>query len=96
MEVAGGGAEAAVPEQDLDSAEVGTGLEQVSGEAVPQGVQMDVLAQARGRQGTLADHGVMRLDEVRRMEQIPMLGTGKTDYKQLRALILEGTAGHAR
>jgi len=57
---------------------------------------MDVLAQARGRQGTLADHGVMRLDEVRRMEQIPMLGTGKTDYKQLRALILEGTAGHAR
>jgi len=40
-------------------------------------------------------HGVMRLDEVRRMEQIPMLGTGKTDYKQLRALILEGTAGHA-
>jgi hypothetical protein len=24
-----------------------------------------------------------------------MLGTGKTDYKQLRALILEGTAGHA-
>ena len=40
-------------------------------------------------------HGVMHLDEVRRMEQIPMLGTGKTDYKQLRALILEGTAGHA-
>ena len=40
-------------------------------------------------------HGVMRLDEVRRMEQIPMLGTGKTDYKQLRALILEGTADHA-
>ena len=30
-----------------------------------------------------------------RMEQIPVLGTGKTDYKQLRALILEGTAGHA-
>ena len=31
--------------------------------------------------------GVMRLDEVRRVEQIPMLGTGKTDYKVLRAQI---------
>jgi long-chain-fatty-acid--[acyl-carrier-protein] ligase len=36
-------------------------------------------------------HGVMRLDEVRRVETIPVLGTGKTDYKQLRALILEKT-----
>ncbi len=34
-------------------------------------------------------HGVMRLDEVRRLERIPMLGTGKTDYKQLRAMIEE-------
>jgi acyl-CoA synthetase (AMP-forming)/AMP-acid ligase II/acyl carrier protein len=33
-------------------------------------------------------HGVMRLDEVRRVEGIPVLGTGKTDYKQLRARIL--------
>src|SRR5439155_19820113 len=56
MEVAGGGAEAVVPEQDLDGAEVGTGLEQVSGGAVPQGMHMNVLAQARGLQGTLADH----------------------------------------
>jgi long-chain-fatty-acid--[acyl-carrier-protein] ligase len=32
-------------------------------------------------------HGVMRLDEVRRVERIPVLGTGKTDYKALRALI---------
>jgi long-chain-fatty-acid--[acyl-carrier-protein] ligase len=31
--------------------------------------------------------GVMRLDEVRRLERIPVLGTGKTDYKQLRAMI---------
>lgn len=34
-------------------------------------------------------HGVMRLDEVRRLETIPLLGTGKIDYKQLRALISE-------
>jgi hypothetical protein len=30
--------------------------------------------------------GVMRLDEVRRLEKIPVLGTGKTDYKVLREL----------
>jgi long-chain-fatty-acid--[acyl-carrier-protein] ligase len=36
-------------------------------------------------------HGVMRLDEVRRVETIPTLGTGKTDYKQLRTMIQEGT-----
>ena len=35
--------------------------------------------------------GVMRLDEVRRVERIPALGTGKTDYRQLRALIRKGT-----
>jgi long-chain-fatty-acid--[acyl-carrier-protein] ligase len=32
-------------------------------------------------------HGVMRLDEVRRVEKLPVLGTGKTDYKILRAQI---------
>ena len=31
--------------------------------------------------------GIMRLDEVRRLEKIPTLGTGKTDYKVLRAMI---------
>jgi long-chain-fatty-acid--[acyl-carrier-protein] ligase len=31
--------------------------------------------------------GVMRLDEVRQVEKIPVLGTGKTDYKVLLALI---------
>jgi long-chain-fatty-acid--[acyl-carrier-protein] ligase len=29
--------------------------------------------------------GVMRLDEVRRVDKLPVLGTGKTDYKVLRA-----------
>jgi long-chain-fatty-acid--[acyl-carrier-protein] ligase len=32
-------------------------------------------------------HGVMRLDEVRHIDKVPILGTGKTDYKQLRALV---------
>ena len=27
----------------------------------------------------------MRLDEVRRLDKLPVLGTGKTDYKVLRA-----------
>jgi long-chain-fatty-acid--[acyl-carrier-protein] ligase len=34
--------------------------------------------------------GVLRLDEVRRIEKIPALGTGKTDYKVLRATIANG------
>jgi long-chain-fatty-acid--[acyl-carrier-protein] ligase len=31
--------------------------------------------------------GIMRFDEVRRVDQLPILGTGKTDYKQLRTMI---------
>jgi len=33
--------------------------------------------------------GVMRLDDVVHMEKIPVLGTGKTDYKVLRAKVVE-------
>jgi long-chain-fatty-acid--[acyl-carrier-protein] ligase len=33
--------------------------------------------------------GVMRLDEVVRLDAIPVLGTGKTDYKVLRKLVAE-------
>jgi long-chain-fatty-acid--[acyl-carrier-protein] ligase len=33
--------------------------------------------------------GVMRLDEVRRIASIPVLGTGKTDYKELRKQVVE-------
>lgn len=33
--------------------------------------------------------GVMRLDEVRTIDAIPVLGTGKTDYKVLRKLVAE-------
>src|SRR5262249_47829210 len=33
--------------------------------------------------------GVMRLDEVRRLDKIPVLGTGKTDYKALRARLTD-------
>ncbi len=33
--------------------------------------------------------GVMRLDEVCKVDAIPVLGTGKTDYKALRKMVLE-------
>ena len=33
--------------------------------------------------------GVMRLDEVVRLDAIPVLGTGKTDYKVLRKMVAE-------
>jgi long-chain-fatty-acid--[acyl-carrier-protein] ligase len=36
-------------------------------------------------------HGVMRIDEVRRVDKLPVLGTGKTDYKVLRAQITSST-----
>lgn len=33
--------------------------------------------------------GVMRLDDVKKLDALPVLGTGKTDYKVLRAMIKE-------
>jgi long-chain-fatty-acid--[acyl-carrier-protein] ligase len=32
----------------------------------------------------------MRLDEVKKLDKIPTLGSGKTDYKVLRAMISGG------
>jgi hypothetical protein len=42
----------------------------------------------------LADglRGVMRLDEVQRIDRIPVLGTGKTDYTTLRRMVTESSA----
>ncbi len=37
--------------------------------------------------------GVMRIDEVRQLETIPVLGTGKTDYKELRRIVTEAVTG---
>ena len=34
--------------------------------------------------------GIMRLDDVKRLDKIPTLGTGKVDNKSLRALIEAG------
>ena len=35
--------------------------------------------------------GVMRLDDVRRVESLPLLGTGKVDYKVLRAQLTDNS-----
>lgn len=37
---------------------------------------------------TAGMRGIIRLDEVRKVEKIPVLGTGKTDYKVLKAMIV--------
>jgi acyl-CoA synthetase (AMP-forming)/AMP-acid ligase II len=37
--------------------------------------------------------GVMRLDEVRHMERLPVLGTGKVDYRVLRAQLTGNASG---
>ncbi len=47
------------------------------------------LREANARLVEAGFRGVMRLDEVRKVEHIPVLGTGKTDYKALRAMIQE-------
>ncbi len=40
--------------------------------------------------------GIMRLDEVRKVDKIPVLGTGKTDYKVLRGMIERGAGAEGR
>jgi long-chain-fatty-acid--[acyl-carrier-protein] ligase len=47
------------------------------------------LREANARLAEAGFRGVMRLDEVVQVESVPVLGTGKTDYKQLRALVAE-------
>jgi long-chain-fatty-acid--[acyl-carrier-protein] ligase len=47
------------------------------------------LRQANAILAAAGFRGVMRLDEVVRMEKIPVLGTGKTDYKVLRKMVTE-------
>ncbi len=66
--VARRGGQAAVAEQRLDDAEVGTALQQVGGEAMPQCMHRDALAEA-GR-GACRTAGGMQHDGVDRMLRI--------------------------
>jgi long-chain-fatty-acid--[acyl-carrier-protein] ligase len=45
------------------------------------------LKEANARLIEAGFRGVMRLDEVRRLDKIPRLGTGKIDYRRLRDMI---------
>jgi long-chain-fatty-acid--[acyl-carrier-protein] ligase len=53
------------------------------------------LKEANARLIEAGFRGVMRLDEVRRLEEIPVLGTGKVDYRRLRGLIATPTRAMA-
>ena len=43
--------------------------------------------------GEAGFRGVMRVDEVQRMESLPLLGGGKTDYRRLRSMIRPEAVG---
>jgi long-chain-fatty-acid--[acyl-carrier-protein] ligase len=45
------------------------------------------LREANQRLEQAGFHGVMRINDVRQIDKIPVLGTGKTDYKVLRGMI---------
>jgi long-chain-fatty-acid--[acyl-carrier-protein] ligase len=65
------------------------GVERPGGRQVVLFTTFDyTLSEANGELKAAGFHGVMRLDEVRRVEVIPVLGTGKTDYKPLKALLM--------
>jgi len=72
----------------------------VEGIETPQGrwivlftTQDLALRQANAVLSEAGFRGVMRLDDVVRLDAIPVLGTGKTDYKVLRAKVVERAPG---
>jgi acyl-CoA synthetase (AMP-forming)/AMP-acid ligase II/1-acyl-sn-glycerol-3-phosphate acyltransferase/acyl carrier protein len=68
------------------------GVETSSGRRIVLFTTADLnLAQANVLLAQAGFRGIMRLDEVRRVETLPLLGTGKIDYKVLRSQIDEGT-----
>jgi long-chain-fatty-acid--[acyl-carrier-protein] ligase len=67
------------------------GIETPTGRKIVLFTTADIaLADANALLTAAGFRGIMRLDEVRKIETIPVLGTGKTDYKILRAQIAEG------
>jgi len=67
------------------------GIETPSGRRIVLFTTADIkLADANALLTQAGFRGIMRLDEVRRVDALPLLGTGKIDYKILRAKILEG------
>jgi len=86
-------AQAYPPTQDGPQVAV-EGIETPSGRRIVLFTTQDIsLRQANAILTEAGFRGVMRLDEVVRLDAIPLLGTGKTDYKVLRKLLLERDAG---
>jgi len=64
------------------------GIETPTGRKIVLFTTADIaLADANALLTAAGYRGIMRLDEVRKIDAIPVLGTGKTDYKVLRAQI---------
>ena len=69
------------------------GIETPDGRRIALFTTQDIaLRQANALLAEAGFRGVMRLDEVRRVDAIPVLGTGKTDYKVLRKLVAQHQA----
>ncbi|MGL4422259.1 MAG: MFS transporter, partial [Gemmataceae bacterium] len=64
------------------------GIERPGGKTITLFTTVPItLAEANALLQAEGFRGVMRLDEVRELPSIPVLGTGKTDYKPLRAML---------
>lgn len=71
------------------------GIETPEGRSIVLFTTQDIaLREANAILSEAGFRGVMRLDEVVRLDAIPVLGTGKTDYKVLRRMIVERTGAH--
>ena len=65
------------------------GIETPEGRRVVLFTTADIkLAEANALLTQAGFRGIMRLDEVRHLDRLPVLGTGKLDYKVLRAQIV--------
>ncbi|PQO42260.1 AMP-binding protein [Blastopirellula marina] len=68
------------------------GVEQEGGRCIVLFTTQEItLREANGLLKEAGFQGIMRLDEVRQVDAIPVLGTGKTNYRQLRSWIEEGS-----
>jgi len=66
------------------------GIEQDGGRCIVLFTTEEItLREANGCLKEAGFHGIMRLDDVRQVEEIPVLGTGKTNYRELRTWLQE-------
>jgi acyl-CoA synthetase (AMP-forming)/AMP-acid ligase II/1-acyl-sn-glycerol-3-phosphate acyltransferase/acyl carrier protein len=72
------------------------GIETATGRSILLFITRDItLREANGILAEAGLRGVMRLDGVVRLDVIPLLGTGKTNYKVLRKIVAERSAASA-